>query len=99
VIGNTRYSDSSSPIPTALGEARFIAEELRRADLEVDEKENPNRETMRRAIDAFLAKIQPDSVALLYFSGSVFNPRVKATSSRLTPNMVGAGRRTRWRRP
>jgi formylglycine-generating enzyme required for sulfatase activity len=69
VIGNATYPDASSPVPTAVKDARSLAEELRRNDFDVDEKENANRETMRRAIDAFLAKIQPGSAALLYFSG------------------------------
>jgi formylglycine-generating enzyme required for sulfatase activity len=69
VIGNANYPDASSPVPSAVKDARSLAEELRRNDFDVDEKENTNRDTMRRAIDAFLAKIQPGSVALLYFSG------------------------------
>jgi formylglycine-generating enzyme required for sulfatase activity len=69
VIGNANYPDASSPVPTAVKDARSLADELRRNDFDVDEKENANRETMRRAIDGFLAKIQPGSAALLYFSG------------------------------
>jgi formylglycine-generating enzyme required for sulfatase activity len=69
VIGNASYPDASSPVPTAVKDARSLADELRRNDFDVDEKENANRETMRRAIEAFLAKVQPGSVALLYFSG------------------------------
>jgi formylglycine-generating enzyme required for sulfatase activity len=69
VIGNANYPDASSPVPTAVKDARSLAEELRREDFDVDERENANRETMRRAIDGFLAKIQPGSAALLYFGG------------------------------
>ena len=69
VIGNASYPDASSPIPSAVKDARSLAEELRRSGFDVDEKENANRETMRRAIDTFLAKIQSGSAALLYFSG------------------------------
>jgi formylglycine-generating enzyme required for sulfatase activity len=69
VIGNANYPDASSPVTTAVKDARSLAEELRSNDFDVDERENANRETMRRAIDAFLAKIQPGSAALLYFSG------------------------------
>jgi uncharacterized caspase-like protein len=83
VIGNTRYPDAGSPIPTALGDARSIAEELRRDGFEVDEKQNANRDTMRRAIDAFLAKIRPASGALLYFSGFGIQ---SARQSYLVPN-------------
>jgi formylglycine-generating enzyme required for sulfatase activity/uncharacterized caspase-like protein len=69
VIGNASYPDASSPVSTAIKDARSLAEELRRNDFDVDERENANRETMRRAIDAFVAKIQPGSAALVYFSG------------------------------
>src|SRR5206468_5787975 len=69
VIGNANYPDASSPVPTAVKDARSLAEELRREDFDVDERENANRETMRRAIDGFVAKIQPGSAALLYFGG------------------------------
>jgi formylglycine-generating enzyme required for sulfatase activity len=69
VIGNANYPDASSPVPTAVKDARSLAEELRREDFDVDERENANRETMRRAIDGFLSKIQPGSAALLYFGG------------------------------
>jgi formylglycine-generating enzyme required for sulfatase activity len=69
VIGNANYPDASSPVPTAVKDARSLAEELRRNDFDVDQRENANRETMRRALDGFLAKIQPGSAALLYFGG------------------------------
>jgi formylglycine-generating enzyme required for sulfatase activity len=69
VIGNGSYPDAMLPIASAVKDARSLADELRRNDFDVDEKENANRETMRRAIDTFLGKIQPGSVALVYFSG------------------------------
>jgi formylglycine-generating enzyme required for sulfatase activity len=69
VIGNGSYPDAMLPIASAVKDARSLAEELRRNDFDVDEKENANRETMRRAIDTFLTKIQPGSAALFYFSG------------------------------
>jgi formylglycine-generating enzyme required for sulfatase activity len=69
VIGNANYPDASSPVPMAVKDARSLAEELRRNDFDVDQRENANRETMRRAIDGFFAKIQPGSAALLYFGG------------------------------
>jgi formylglycine-generating enzyme required for sulfatase activity len=69
VIGNAAYPDASSPVPTALKDARSLAEELRRDDFDVELKENVSRDVMRRAIEAFLGKIQPGSAALLYFSG------------------------------
>ncbi|MBV9396217.1 MAG: caspase family protein, partial [Methylobacteriaceae bacterium] len=69
MIGNGNYPDAMMPIASAVKDARSLAEELRRNDFDVDEKENANRETMRRAIETFLAKIQPGSAALFYFSG------------------------------
>jgi formylglycine-generating enzyme required for sulfatase activity len=69
VIGNASYLDATSPLPTAVKDARLLADELRHNHFEVEEKESANRETMRRAIDMFVAKIQPGSTALIYFSG------------------------------
>ncbi|HZY11309.1 MAG TPA: caspase family protein, partial [Beijerinckiaceae bacterium] len=47
VIGNGSYPDAMLPIASAVKDARSLADELRRNDFDVDEKENANRETMR----------------------------------------------------
>ena len=69
VIGNAAYTNAGTPLPTTIGDARSLAEELRRNHFDVDVRENIGQEDMRRAIDGFLGKIRNDVVALFYFSG------------------------------
>jgi formylglycine-generating enzyme required for sulfatase activity len=69
VIGNASYPDASTPLSTTIRDARTVADELRRAEFEVDLKENLSKEEMQRAIDAFVGKIRGGMTALLYFSG------------------------------
>jgi formylglycine-generating enzyme required for sulfatase activity len=69
VIGNAAYTDAGTALPTPIGDARSLAEELRRNNFDVDIRENIGQEDMRRAIDGFLGKIRNDVVALFYFSG------------------------------
>jgi formylglycine-generating enzyme required for sulfatase activity len=69
IIGNSDYPDANPPLNLPVKSARAFAAELRRSDFDVDLKENLGKEEMRRAIDAFVAKIKPGSAALLFFSG------------------------------
>jgi formylglycine-generating enzyme required for sulfatase activity len=69
IIGNASYPDASTPLASTLGDVRTIAQEFRRADFEVDLKENVGKEEMQRAVDAFTAKIRSGMTALFYFSG------------------------------
>jgi formylglycine-generating enzyme required for sulfatase activity len=69
IIGNARYPEAGTPLPTTVNDARALADELRRSDFDVDLKENVGKEDMQRAIDAFTSKIQSGSGALFYFSG------------------------------
>ena len=69
VIGNNNYPDASTPIPSALRDARALAEELRRSEFDVDLKENVGKVDMQRAIDAFTGKIRNGTATLFYFSG------------------------------
>ena len=69
IIGNARYPEAGTPLPTTVNDARALADELRRSDFDVDLKENVGKEDMQRAIDAFASKIQSGSGALFYFSG------------------------------
>src|SRR5947209_14717131 len=69
VIGNNNYPDASTPIPSALRDARALAEELRRTELDVDLKQNVGKVDMQRAIDAFTGKIRNGTATLFYFSG------------------------------
>jgi uncharacterized caspase-like protein len=69
VIGNADYANAGTNLPTTIGDARSLAEELRRANFDVDVRENIGQQDMRRAIDGFIGKIRNDVVPLLYFSG------------------------------
>jgi hypothetical protein len=69
LIGNANYQDASSPLLTAIGDARALADELRRQNFDVDLKENLGTDEMRRAVDAFMGKISSGATAFLYFGG------------------------------
>jgi formylglycine-generating enzyme required for sulfatase activity len=69
IVGNARYPEAGTPLPTTTKDARALADELRRSDFDVDLKENVSKEDMQRAIDAFTSKIRSGSGALFYFSG------------------------------
>jgi formylglycine-generating enzyme required for sulfatase activity len=69
LIGNADYPDASAPLPTTAADARVLSEEFRRFDFDVVLEQDVGKSEMRRAVDAFLAKIKPGTVALFYFSG------------------------------
>jgi hypothetical protein len=69
VIGNAKYPDSDKPLKEPVGDARAVADELKRAGFEVDFGENLTGDAMRRAFDRLYGKIKPGSVALVFFSG------------------------------
>lgn len=69
VIANANYPDSSTPLPTTIRDGRSLGDELRRDDFEVDVKENLGKQAMRQAIDAFVDKLRPGTVAVFFFSG------------------------------
>jgi uncharacterized caspase-like protein len=69
VIGNGHYPDASAPLAQPINDARGLTEALRRNGFDVDVVEDASRDDMNRAIGRLKAKIQPDSVVLLYFGG------------------------------
>jgi hypothetical protein len=69
LVGNANYPDASTPLSTAIRDARSLAGELRRTGFEVDLKEDIGKAEMQRAIDALTGKIRPGMTALFYFSG------------------------------
>ena len=69
IIGNANYADASAPLPTAVKDARALADEVRRSGFDVDLKENLSKNDMQRAIDSFTGKIGSGTAALFYFSG------------------------------
>jgi uncharacterized caspase-like protein len=69
VIGNAKYPDADPPLTAPGQHARSFAEDLRKSGYEVEVGEDLTKQALQRAIDAFMAKIRPGSVALLFFSG------------------------------
>jgi formylglycine-generating enzyme required for sulfatase activity len=69
VIGNAKYPDARTPLPTPIKDATKLADELRRINFSVEFKTNLSKEDMQRAIDAFTGKIKNGTTALFYFSG------------------------------
>jgi Caspase domain/Tetratricopeptide repeat len=69
VIGNAAYPDAETPLKGSVAQAKLVAGELRQNDFEVELALNLSKEAMRASLDRFYAKIQPDSTALLFFSG------------------------------
>lgn len=69
LIANAAYPDSDGELPSPLADARALADELKRRDFTVDLAENQTKEGMQATVDRFLRKIEPGSVALVFFSG------------------------------
>ncbi|MDP4023314.1 caspase family protein [Methylobacterium sp. NEAU 140] len=69
VIANAAYPDSDAVLPTPIGDARAFGEDLKRRGFTVVAAENATREAMTASIDKFLRGIEPDGIALVFFSG------------------------------
>ncbi|RJF65216.1 caspase family protein [Rhodopseudomonas palustris] len=69
VIGNAKYPDAEKPLKQPVGDARDLADELKRQGFDVDVGENLSGDAMRRALDKLYARTKPGSVALVFFSG------------------------------
>jgi hypothetical protein len=69
VIGNAKYPDNDIPMSDAANDAQDIADELRRDGFDVERGLNLTGDATRQALSRFYAKIQPGSVALLFFDG------------------------------
>src|ERR1700742_4417918 len=69
VIGNAKYPDADTPLKEPIGDARDVAEELKRDGFTVEIGENLTGDNMRRAFDRLYNKLRPGSVALVFFSG------------------------------
>ena len=69
VIGNAKYPDADAPLKEPINDARDVADELKRDGFNVDIGENLTGDGMRRAFDKLYGKIEPGSVALIFFSG------------------------------
>src|SRR5436190_5407107 len=68
-IGNANYSEGATTLPVVLGDTRTLADEFRRNNFDVEVKENLGVKELRRAVDAFVARIRDGSAAVFYFNG------------------------------
>ncbi len=69
LIANAAYPDSDGELPTPIADARALGDELKRREFTVEIAENVTKDNMQAAIDRFLRRIEPGSVALVFFSG------------------------------
>lgn len=69
VIGNGHYPDASAPLAQPINDARGLTAALRGKGFDVDVVEDATRDDMARAIGRLKAKIQPDTVVMLFFGG------------------------------
>ena len=69
VIGNGHYPDANAPLTQPINDARALSAALRRNGFEVDVVEDASHDDMTRAVGRLKARIQPDSVVMLFFGG------------------------------
>jgi uncharacterized caspase-like protein len=69
VIGNGHYPDANTPLSQPINDARAITAALRREGFEVDVVEDASRDDINRGVDRLKAKINSESVVMLFFGG------------------------------
>jgi uncharacterized caspase-like protein len=69
VIGNGHYPDANAPLTQPINDARAITAALRREGFEVDAVEDASRDDISRAVDRLKARVNPQSVVMLFFGG------------------------------
>src|SRR6267154_4607267 len=69
VIGNGNYPDASAPLTQPINDARALTAALRRNGFDVDVVEDASRDDINRAVGRFKAKINSESVVMLFFGG------------------------------
>jgi uncharacterized caspase-like protein len=69
VIGNGHYPDANAPLTQPINDARAITVALRREGFEVDVVEDASHDDITRAVDRLKARINPESVVMLFFGG------------------------------
>jgi uncharacterized caspase-like protein len=69
VIGNGKYPDANAPLTQPINDARAIGAALRREGFEVDLVENAGRDAIDRAVGRLTARINAQSVVLVFFGG------------------------------
>src|SRR5882757_381182 len=69
VIGNGHYPDANAPLTQPINDARAITAALRREGFEVDVVEDAGHDDINRAVGRLKAKINSESVVMLFFGG------------------------------
>jgi uncharacterized caspase-like protein len=69
VIGNGHYPDANAPLAQPINDARAITAALRREGFEVDVVEDASHNDINRAVGRLKAKINSESVVMLFFGG------------------------------
>src|SRR6478672_11061687 len=69
VIGNGHYPDANKPLVQPINDARGLSAALRADGFDVDVVEDATKDDMNRAIGRLKAKINPDTVVMLFFGG------------------------------
>ena len=69
VIGNGHYPDANAPLTQPINDARAITAALRREGFAVDVVEDGSRADINGAVDRLKARINPESVVMLFFGG------------------------------
>jgi uncharacterized caspase-like protein len=69
VIGNGHYPDANAPLTQSINDARALTAALRREGFDVDVLEDASHDDINRAVDRLKARINPESVVMLFFGG------------------------------
>lgn len=69
IIANAAYPDSDAVLPGPMPDGRALADALKRSGFTVEFGENLARDAMQTAIDRFQRGVEPDGIALVFFSG------------------------------
>jgi uncharacterized caspase-like protein len=69
VIGNGHYPDANAPLTQPINDARAMTAALRREGFDVDVVEDASKDDINRAVERLKAKINSESVVMLFFGG------------------------------
>jgi uncharacterized caspase-like protein len=69
VIGSGHYPDANAPLTQPINDARAITAALRREGFDVDVVEDARHDDINRAVGRLKAKINSESVVMLFFGG------------------------------
>lgn len=69
LVGNAAYPDSDSVLPTPVADARALGDELKKRGFSVEIAENVTKEALQAALERLARRVEPGSVAMLFFGG------------------------------